>query len=95
MRRPCKYSSDEERLKMNNEYHNKYEKKLWKCDSYNIEMKYGSKIKHLLSKMHLKNEFKPWKCDVCNIESHFNSKANHLQIRKHKKKECSTCSESE
>lgn len=86
MGRPSKYSSDEERYQANNEYQIAYGKKLLKCESCNIEIRYENRAKHFHTKKHLKNDFKPWRCDICNKDFHPNSKANHLQTKSHKYK---------
>ena len=67
MGRHLKYSKDEDREKANleyqNEYQKAYQKKPWKCDDCNIELFYGSRIKHLKSKKHLVKGDERLKCD--------------------------------
>jgi len=63
-------------------------KKLWKCESCDIEITYKAKVRHLKSKKHLKGDFKPWKCDTCDVTMHESNRVHHLQTEKHRKKIC-------
>ena len=83
---PCKYTTDEERIKAKKIQQNYYSRKDWKCDTCDCVISLGNKSKHFNSYKHNKSSDdseRTWTCDVCDIEMNLYSKGNHLKSDRH------------
>ena len=89
---PCKYDSDEDRIKAYKAQQNKYSMQYWTCKICDCTIKLGNKTKHLSSLKHYNHangrygkarEDKIWRCEACDIEIHVHSKKNHLKSGRH------------
>ena len=92
---PCKYDTEEERIKAYKAQQNKYSMQDWYCEICDCVVKLGNKTKHQSSMKHFNRangsyskmrEDKAWRCQYCDIEIHVHSKDNHLKTARHVRK---------